>query len=177
MASAKSLTTDEAATLEGLSIAQAVLEYVFEPATCVSEIFRVLKYRGLAYSEMPFMQQVHGGRYDFTRLTHLGHRRLFRQFAEISSGACCGPGMALAWSIQQIFLSMADGELTRELVKLGSACTLFWLKYLDPFLMNRKGALDGASGTFFLGEKTDGILSDRELLKLYRGGVPASAIV
>jgi hypothetical protein len=85
--------------------------------------------------------------------------------------------MALAWSIQQVFLSMADTRSTRELVKAGCACTLFWLKYLDRFLINRKGALDGASGTFFLGEKSDEVLSDRELLNLYRGGVPASAIV
>jgi len=56
-------------------IAQAVLEYIPDLERSVGEIYRVLKTDGLVYSEMPFMQDVHGGRYDFTRLTHLGHRR------------------------------------------------------------------------------------------------------
>ena len=64
-------------------IVQAVLEHVVDPNRCVSEIYRVLKDNGLVYAETPFMQQVHMGRYDFTRFTHLGHRRLFRKFEEI----------------------------------------------------------------------------------------------
>jgi SAM-dependent methyltransferase len=158
-------------------VIQAVLEYVFDPVKSVSEIFRVLKRESLVYSEMPFLQPVHGGKHDFTRLTHLGHRRLFRQFAEISSGPCAGPGMVLAGSIQQLFLSLAGSELTRDLVRLGASFSLFWLKYLDRFLIHKRGALDGASGTFFLGSKSDAVLSDGELLKLYRGAVPAGGIV
>lgn len=81
-------------SLDGV-IVQAVLEHVVDPYSCVEEIFRVLKEDGLVYSETPFMQQVHLGKYDFTRFTHLGHRRLFRKFEEVSSGPVCGPGMAL----------------------------------------------------------------------------------
>jgi hypothetical protein len=58
----------------------------------------VLKDGGIVYAETPFMQQVHGSAYDFTRFTWLGHRRLFRKFKEIKSGTCGGPGMALIWS-------------------------------------------------------------------------------
>jgi len=76
----------DASSFDGVII-QAVLEHVVEPNHCVEEIHRVLKENGLVYSETPFMQQVHLGRYDFTRFTHLGHRRLFRKFKEICGGA------------------------------------------------------------------------------------------
>ena len=75
-------------------IAQAVLEHVADPSRVAAEIARVLKPRGFVYAETPFMQQVHEGAYDFTRFTHLGHRRLFRDFDEVASGVACGPGMA-----------------------------------------------------------------------------------
>ena len=34
------------------------------------------------------------GRYDFTRFTDLGHRRLLRKFEEVERGPIVGPGMA-----------------------------------------------------------------------------------
>src|SRR5439155_5186428 len=46
---------------------QAVLEHVLDPAQVVAEIHRVLRPNGYVCSEIPFMQQVHEGRYDFTR--------------------------------------------------------------------------------------------------------------
>ena len=70
-------------TFDGV-VAQAVLEHVVDPYRCVDEIHRVLKSGGVLYADVPFMQQVHGGAYDFPRLTHLGLRRLFRRFSEIS---------------------------------------------------------------------------------------------
>ena len=48
-------------------VCQAVLEHVIDPYRVVSEIERVLKPSGLVYSEIPFIQQVHEGAYDFTR--------------------------------------------------------------------------------------------------------------
>ena len=60
------------------------------------------------YAETPFMQQVCVARFDFTRFTHLGHRRLFRWFDEVRSGPVCGPGMALAWSYQYFLLSFFE---------------------------------------------------------------------
>lgn len=76
-------------------IVQAVLEHVLDPHRCVAEIHRVLQPDGLVYSETPFMQQVHMKGVDFTRYTHVGHRRLFREFAELESGVVAGPGTAL----------------------------------------------------------------------------------
>jgi SAM-dependent methyltransferase len=152
-------------------VAQAVLEHVVDPYRCVEEMHRVLRPHGLAYAETPFMQQVHMGRFDFTRFTHLGHRRLFRRFDEIDSGAASGPATALVWSIRHFLLSWFRGRLARTVVKTVASLTTFWLKYFDYILIARPGALDAASGVYFLGRKSDRILSDRDLLELYRGAM------
>lgn len=152
-------------------IAQAVLEHVLDPARCVAEMHRVLKPGGLVYAETPFMQQVHMGPFDFTRFTHLGHRRLFRHYAEIESGVACGPGMALAWAWQYFLLSFARRPLTRALLRGVAAVTAFWLKYFDYLLLARPGAIDAASGVYFIGSKSDTALPDRTLVTEYRGAM------
>jgi SAM-dependent methyltransferase len=152
------------------AICQAVLEHVADPPAVVAEVHRVLKPRGLAYSEIPFMQQVHEGAYDFTRFTYNGHRRLFRSFEEIDAGATAGPGMALGWSVRSLLTAFA-GERARMrlLVNLLTTLALFWLKYLDLLLMKGPAILDGASGTFFLGRAREQPRSDREIIAGYRG--------
>ena len=152
-------------------IAQAVLEHVVDPYRCVEEMHRVLKPNGLVYAETPFMQQVHGGRYDFTRFTPLGHRRLFRMFAEVDSGAVCGPAMALAWSYQHFLVSLAGRGKARTIAALFATYTAWYLKYLDYIMIDRPAARDAASGCYFLGTKSDIPLPDRELLKLYNGAM------
>lgn len=160
----------EDASFDGVII-QAVLEHVVDPVRCVEEIHRVLRPGGLVYAETPFMQQVHGGAYDFTRFTHLGHRRLFRKFDELESGAMCGPGMALAWAWQYFLTSFTASGTARLFIRLFAGLTSFFLKYFDPYLINAPGALDAASGYYFMGRKGDTVLSDRELIKLYRGAL------
>lgn len=150
-------------------IVQAVLMHVVDPHRCVQEIHRVLKEQGIVYAETAFMQQVHATRYDFTRFTHLGHRRLFRCFEEIASGAVCGPGMALAWSYQYFLWSFTTSATLRALAKMVARLTAFYLKYFDMYLISKPGTLDAASGYFFLGRKTERVLSDKELIRLYRG--------
>ena len=59
----------------------------------------------------------------------------------------------------------------RYLVKVFSAWSAFWLKYLDDYLIEKPGALDAASGYYFLGRKADHALPDRDLIKLYRGAL------
>lgn len=66
-------------------IITAVLEHVLYPERVVNEIHRVLVDGGAIYSEIPFMQQVHEGAYDFTRYTLSGHRLLMNQFQELSN--------------------------------------------------------------------------------------------
>lgn len=158
----------ENSSFDGI-IVQAVLEHVVDPTRCVEEIHRVLKDNGLVYAETPFIQQVHLGKYDFTRFTHLGHRRLFRKFEEICSGAVCGPGMALVWSYQYFLLSFVKAPAARAFVKLFARLTSFWVKYFDYYLIDKPGTFDSASGYYFMGKKSNQVLSDRELLTLYKG--------
>jgi hypothetical protein len=134
---------------------------------------RVLKPNGYVYAETPFMQQVHGGDYgDFTRFTHYGHRRLFRKFSEVASGVACGPGMALAWSLQYYMLSFAKSKRMRSALRAISRLAFFPLTYTDHYLNKQPGAMAAASGYFFIGQRNERALTDRELMGLY-GGVRA----
>jgi SAM-dependent methyltransferase len=150
-------------------IVQAVLEHVVDPYRCVEEIFRVLQPAGLVYAETPFIQQVHEGRYDFTRFTDLGHRRLFRRFEEVASGPVCGPGMALAWSYRHFLVSLSESRWVSNLLDTFARCTSFFLTSFDRLSIGNVGTFDAASAYYFLGRKSDSVLSDRELIKLYRG--------
>ncbi|MBN4051610.1 class I SAM-dependent methyltransferase, partial [bacterium AH-315-M05] len=150
-------------------IVQAVLEHVVDPYQCVDEIHRVLKEVGLVYAETPFMQQVHLGAYDFTRFTSLGHRRLFRKFKEIDRGTMCGPGMALSWAYSYFLLSFSNSWFGWSILYRFGRITSFFLKYIDYYLINKPGAEDAASGVYFMGQKSNEVLSDKELIKQYRG--------
>ncbi len=152
-------------------ICQAVLEHVLDPWRVAQEIWRVLRLDGLVYSEIPFIQQVHLGAFDFTRFTLLGHRRLWRSFDEISSGAQCGPGMALIWSIQA-FCRAPFPRMAWPVIDRLTSLAFFWLKYFDDRLVTTPGGLDAASGTFFLGAKRLTAIEDRVLVRGYRGGGP-----
>ena len=156
------------ASFDGV-VAQAVLEHVLDPWRCVEQIHRVLAPGGLVYAETPFMQQVHEGRYDFTRFTHLGHRRLFRRFEELESGAVGGPGMALAWSWRYFLWSFARGPLSGSLLTTFASFTSFFLKAFDGRLVDRPRALDAAAGVYFLGRRSETTLADRDLVAGYRG--------
>lgn len=156
------------ASVDGV-VAQAVLEHVIDPFVCVEEIYRVLKPSGLVYAEVPFMQQVHGRGYDFHRFTRLGLLHLFKKFQPDATGACCGPGMALAWSIQYLLLSFAAGRMMRSAIRGLCRVSLFWLKYLDYYLLSRNASLDAASCYFFLGKKSDQLLDDHQLIECYVG--------
>jgi SAM-dependent methyltransferase len=149
-------------------IVQAVLEHVMNPVRCVHEIHRVLKPNGLVYAETPFMQQVHGGAYDFIRYTRSGHRRLFSWFKEIKSGSTAGSGTALAWSYQYFLLALFGYNNTlRFIVKFIARFTGFWIKYFDFIIRNNHYDEDGASGFYFLGKKSDVTIPDKEIIKYY----------
>jgi SAM-dependent methyltransferase len=120
-------------------ITTAVLEHVLYPERVAHEIYRVLVDGGLIYSEIPFMQQVHEGAYDFTRYTLSGHRRLLNHFRETSSGMVAGPGTALLWSLEYLAVCFTRGTTSRKMVMAGVRTAFFWLKYLDYLLRNNRG--------------------------------------
>jgi SAM-dependent methyltransferase len=155
-------------------VAQAVLGAIADPYRAVEEMHRVLGPAGLVYAEDGFIQQVWGGRYDFTRWTHTGHRRLFRRFEELASGPVLGAGTALAWSWQFFLLSLATGKPARLVLRAVARLTGFWLRHLDRPL-DRPGVYDAASGFYFLGRRSESVRSDRELVRSYAGAVGASS--
>lgn len=148
-------------------IVQAVLEHVVDPFRCINEIYRVLRDDGLIYAETPFMQQVHGGGYDFTRFTYRGHRRLFRNFEEVHAGMIGGPGMSLAWSWQYFLRSFARSARARLLLSMLGRLTAFYLKYFDYLLKANPASFDAASGFYFMGRKSKATLNDKELVQSY----------
>ena len=150
-------------------IATAVLEHVLYPERVAAEISRVLKIGGLLYSEVPFMQQVHEGAYDFTRYTLSGHRRLFNHFSEIESGMVAGPATALVWAIENFALAFVVRSMQRRATKALVRFSFGWLRYFDHLLVNRPEAMDGASCTFFFGLKIEGRVPDKDIVAHYVG--------
>jgi SAM-dependent methyltransferase len=150
-------------------ITTAVLEHVLYPEQVAAEIHRVLRVDGLLYSELPFMQQVHEGAYDFTRYTLSGHRRLFNGFAEIDSGMVAGPATALVWSIENFVLAFLKRAFFRKMAKVIVRIFFAWLKHFDRLLVSRPEAMDGASCTYLFGRKIEGYTSDTEIIARYVG--------
>jgi len=148
-------------------ICQAVLHHVVDPFKCVEEMWRVLRHDGIVYAEIPFMQQVHGGAYDFTRFSAGGCRRLFRKFREESLGMVAGPGTALAWSLEYFIRSFSDSSSWRSATHRLVPFFLFWLKYFDYLFQHLRSGQDAASCSFFLGRKADGAISDVEIVAKY----------
>lgn len=152
-------------------VAQAVLEHVLDPARCVAELHRVLKADGLIYAETPFLQPVHAGAYDFTRFTHIGHRRLFRYFGEIDSGAVVGPAVTFASAYCSFLTSFARTRWTRSFLLAFGLLTSSWIKWFDKLMIDTPGALDCAFGYYFLGKRAEKPLDDLELIAHYRGAI------
>ena len=154
-------------------VAQAVLEHVLDPFQCVDEIHRVLRPSGLVYAETPFMQQVHGGAYDFHRFSYTAYRRLFRRFEVQRDGVIAGPAIAFAWAWEYLLLSFVRGGAMRNLVKAFARITSLPLRYLDLLLMDRPASYDGASGFYILAARSENVVDDRALIAAYRGGAPS----
>jgi len=148
-------------------IITAVIEHLIRPEEAIREIYRVLKPKGIVYSEVPFLQQVHEGAYDFSRYTLNGHYRLFEYFAKIDSGLIAGPATSLSWSIQYFFLSFFKSKTIQFLIKILTRILFFWIKYFDLILIKKHNAVDSASCTYFIGRKVIDKISDNTIIKGY----------
>ncbi len=150
-------------------ITTAVLEHVVDPNRVASEMARILRPGGLIYSELPFMQQVHEGAYDFTRFTLGGHRRLLNNFHEIDSGMTAGPATALVWAIENFLLSFSNKAAVRKATKIISRLVFWPIKYMDYWLKHEPAAMDAASCTYFYGARSDTLVRDEDIIARYVG--------
>lgn len=152
-------------------VLQAVLEHIIDYEKVIDEATRVLKGDGLVYCEFPFMQPVHGGAYDFARLSQVGLRYAFRHYDEIKSGICGGPGAAAALSLQAVFRCIVPGRIWVRVADVLADWMFWWFKYLDPWLIRSPAAVDAASGFYFLGQRRSDRISNRMVIDSYRGAV------
>lgn len=130
-------------------IIQAVLEHVISPHQVVSEIHRVLSENSIVYSEVPFIQSVHEGPFDFTRFTHSGHQLLFKDFRIISTGVHHGPTQSLLFIFSH-YMQLIFGKISRLVVySLFSRIS----RFIDRNLFSNDKLVDIACGTYVFAQK------------------------
>lgn len=115
------------------------LEHVEDPSCVMMEIKRVLKKRGIAHIEVPFMQPYHADPVDYWRWTLPGLKIFLKRngFEEIRSGSNLGPASALNALIIAWFQSWFSNKYIRKLFDLILSWFLFPFKYLDVFLIKK----------------------------------------
>jgi SAM-dependent methyltransferase len=150
-------------------IITAVLQHVLAPWRVVAEIKRVLRPRGFVFATSPFIAQVHGGRYDFTRWTFTGHRAMFAGFRMLQAGIAIGPTTALAWTITHWLATWSEGRRYRWVVNNAMVFVAWPFLQIDRWLARKPGAYDGAGGFYFFGQKSERRLTAREILAEHRG--------
>lgn len=153
-------------SFDGL-ITTAVMEHVIRPDQVAQEVHRVLKEGGFVYSEIPFLQGVHEGAYDFTRFTMSGHRRLYEKFKEIDAGMVAGPGTNLVWQITDFAKALSQNTRISSGLTLAARSLFFWIKYTDHIFKNNPKALDAASCTYFYGERQDEACGPSDIIARY----------
>ena len=149
--------------------AHAVLDHFADPDRVMAEVHRVLKPRGLAYAEAPFLQPVHLGRHDYLRFTPLGARRLLRRFEVVDHGVANGPGMVLGIAYASFLEAFFETPILRRAAFLFARLTGFWLKWWDRLLVRRPAGWDSIAGTWFLLRRSDSVATDREITHHYEG--------
>ena len=147
-------------------IVQNVLEHVLDPYLCVINILKCLKDSGFVYSEIPFMQQVHAEKFDYTRFTKRGHINLYKNFEIIEAGWVAGPGTALTWAIENFLLSFKIFNKYKRISLSLIRFSFFWIKYFDYIWKNDPTRSIGASSTYLIAKKTENTLSFHEFMKI-----------
>lgn len=148
-------------------ISTAVLEHVLKPWVVAEEIHRVLAADGFVYSEVPFLQAVHEGPYDFTRFTLGGHRLLYEKFDEMDSGVVAGPGTALNWAVVEYARALSSNRKLASVLRMAAQTCFFWLKHTDRILGQSRRAQESASCTYFYGTRRETAVSPLDIIDRY----------
>lgn len=134
----------------------AVLEHVPYPMKVGSEIIRILKPSGLAFIQVPFLENVHGWPQDYYRFTPQGLRVIFNDLDEVKSGVSAGPSQVLPDLIQYYFVCFAElqkGKLLTNLFCLIPGVLLLPMRLLDHFLKDRPSYWKWARAYYWVGRK------------------------
>ena len=145
-------------------VIQAVLEHVLRPDAVVEEIHRILTKDGVVLADVPFMQQVHEGPYDFTRYSESGLRYLFRRFDVLESGPNAGLGTSLLWALDYFVRGLTRIPASGFIVRL----FFFWLPFLDSWLDPRQ-TVDGANSVYFYGRRGLTTVTPSQMVSHYSG--------
>jgi SAM-dependent methyltransferase len=133
----------------------SVLEHVPEPQRVLAEIRRVLRPRGIVYSDVPFVVGYHASPQDYYRWTHEGLTMLHQGFETERIMINGGPTSALLWVFQEwvaILLSFGSRRLHTLVYLLVMALT-FPLKFLDVLLKRIPRARNIGSCFIYVGRK------------------------
>jgi hypothetical protein len=148
--------------------AEGVFEHVINPELMAAEASRVLKQAGLIFVSTPFLLGVHMEVADYQRWTKLGLIKLLRGFKPIDCQPIEGPLVALAYQISYVAMSVTSNRL-RGLTKLGINFFVGWFKLLDPLIRNKPISEDACSSLYYIGTKSEQILSDEEVNSFFTG--------
>jgi SAM-dependent methyltransferase len=102
----------------------AVLEHVPYPMRVATEIGRTLKPGGLAFIQVPFLENVHDWPNDYYRFTLRGLRVVFSDLEEVASGVSAGPGQVLPDLVR--YYSVGFAELQKGSL-LANLCGYYWV--------------------------------------------------
>jgi hypothetical protein len=138
-------------------VSRSVLEHVPEPSAIVGQFYEQTKTGGLGMHLIPFMFPFHASPYDFTRFTHKGQRRLFKDWEMVEQFNATGP-VTLALLCFTEFLSIVlsfSNKTLKAYIYLLLCGLLFPVKYLDAPFIKRKRFLTLAPSILWVGRKVD----------------------
>lgn len=136
-----------------LVIAQEVLEHVRTPALALREMHRVLRPRGFAYVQLPFVIGYHPCPHDYWRFSHEGIRHIVESadFEITELGQSVGPAVGFYRVLVEFVATLASlfGSFFYRPVKLASAIGFYPIKWLDP-IMKRSSQANRIAGGYFV---------------------------
>jgi hypothetical protein len=94
----------------------------------------------------------------------------FWHFSDISSGMALGPEAVASWTVRSLCASVTASRRGRQLASLIGLLLGLPFKFVDYLTRRSLSAIDSAGGVYFYGQKQMRVISDREIIRLYRGG-------
>jgi len=134
-------------------LCSAVLEHVAQPHKVAKEIRRVLRKRGYACINTPFLETVHK-KVDYFRFTLDGLRILFGDFKEIKSGISAGPSQTVADIIRGYVPSFFYGTPLCAPLEFVMGWLVLPIRWIDLFFRKKRNVrylLDRSY--YFVGQK------------------------